>query len=401
MRCRRCRDVAAPRCKSPEGGTYDTEAIRQFTTNVWSDLMEDPEFKHQDENGLYYSKTPEEAMVKTPQMLAYDKFGIPYPTESYEDPEYMEQFTAMAAGGAGPEQRQSEAEAWLAQQEGRKRTATEAVGAERDTRKVTSALDKAWEEQPERAMTEWDAMIAAARAGQDQTAARDAFRSQYGGPRAVAGQSGTAAAPLNVNPSTGGTWRNGPLAAPTAPQTPAGTRGGGPALQPAAGENEMLAEMFRSQGGLSGGAGPGFNFGDLQTMGVQGQGAGPAAPPMVRSAPWIVEDRRGNVTPFDFAREPTGAIARTIAGLVGRSGLPTGRRATEEDITTQRGKSKEAGKTRSQAQNAVYQATYGDPRLAAVEALARANVLAAAGQTPFRDVMQSRNANARRMLTGT
>jgi hypothetical protein len=83
---------------------YNSDTIRSFTTQVWSDLMEDPEFAYQDpETGAYYDKTPEQAMVKTPQMLAYDKFGIPYPVENYQDPKWLD---AMA--GSTEEERQAQ-----------------------------------------------------------------------------------------------------------------------------------------------------------------------------------------------------------------------------------------------------------------------------------------------------
>ena len=309
---------------------YDTAPIREFTTRVWSDLMDDPEFKHYDEaTGLYYDKTPEEAMVKTPQMMAYDKFGIPYPTATYEDPKYMEEFTAMAAGGAGPEERETMYGDWQGQQDARMKQAAAARQSEVASGGAASALEKAFAEsqKDQRPMTEWDAILDAARSGGDQQGARDKFNQTYGPNR----------------------------------------RGQGP-LAPG------------SQGG-------GFDF--------LGQGG---EPPMISGpGPYSGINRAGDraLLGDKSLRTPWGfAAARP------NRGRPTVKRTKQEDVDKQRGRARTATTNRSRQANQVYRETYNDPRLAAVEALGRAYALAQSGQTPFRDAMQVRNANSRRMLSG-
>jgi hypothetical protein len=372
---------------------YDTEPIRQFTTNVWSDLMEDPEFKYQDpESGLFYDKTPEEAMVKTPQMAAYDKFGIPYPTATYDDPKYMEAFTSMAAGGAGPEQRATEADAWLAQQEQLKRAAAGTRESERTARGATSDLESIWQEyqrdpqafgQPTGPSDNpynlpKDSLEAALKAAEidfknlDQTGApnRDTFLQE------ALGRSTLPPMPRGPLPSAMAKDYNASREAANA----AADIDYEGAFKDWQKENEdrLLDEaMMRSA-----------NARGINTPG---------------QAPFVTSDRAGNVQPFSFGEEPAGGGGWMPRGSWTPRGVattPTPRRMSEEDLAKQQARSKAATGKRSQAMNQVFHATYGDPRLAEVEAMGRAYALAQAGQTPFRDAMQARNANARRMLSG-
>jgi hypothetical protein len=89
-------------------GDYDYDRIFNRTTELADSLYEDEVPGWQDpQTGQYYDRAPTE--IKTPQMEWYDKYGLPYPTASYEDPEYAERLLNREEGTT-PQQRAFEAQ---------------------------------------------------------------------------------------------------------------------------------------------------------------------------------------------------------------------------------------------------------------------------------------------------
>lgn len=337
---------------------WDTDIIHENAASIWNGLMDDPEFAHFDEaSGQYYGKTPEEAMVKTPQMLAYDKFGIPYPTASYEDPKYLDAMTQSLGGPVG-EEADLAAEGYLADQRRLEREVGSARGRAQRSYGATQDLESALGGVKQRPMTEWDAMAEAFRNDQDQTAARDEFRGRYGGARQ-----------------------------PTVPRGPA-----------------TIPGFVKDQGPVGGPRGGRSPIPESNIVNLLKGGA--ATPPMVTPpGPLAGIDRFGNRVLSDsptLAR--SGALTDAFDfGHIFRDEQREAPKMTplkRGDVEKQKGRATADRSKARQAREAQVAATYRDPRLAGVESMVRAYVLANAGQTPFRDAMASRNANARRMLGG-
>lgn len=291
---------------------YDTKQITDFTSKVWGDLMSDPDVAYQDpKTGLAYSKTPEEALQKTPQMAAYDKFGIPYPTASYEDQKYVDAMTQMESG-LGPDEYQSALDRFGGEQarlgQRATRTSSNLASAQTAADKLQRGYDTAVARQVP--ATEFSSMLDAFRTGQDQTNARDAFRAY--------------------------------------------TRGGG-------------------------------------------------EPPMTPgSAPWSTVNSAGNRV-IQRPGEPN--AARSMFDFFRKGAFEKQEPTTLEKLTPQllekqRGQVDKTKTARKQARHEAYQASERDPRLAQIAAMGRAYAMAQLGQTPYRDAMAARNANARRMLSG-
>jgi hypothetical protein len=347
--------------KSPTGQPYDADTIRQFTTNVWSDLMEDPDFKYQDpESGLFYDRTPEEALIKTPQMAAFDKFGIPYPTATYEDPKYMDEF-ARSESGMGPEEIAGAGDTWAAKHALQVAQAGKASQAGRESGVRAGELERAFAESQaeQRPMTKWDAVMQAATSGGDQEAAMADFMRRYG----------------EAEPST--------FTAPNVRLAPneRTTFGVGP--------NERRNDVANAEGGLA----SVFDFG--------GVGGGETPPMISDGGPLSGTNRAGDRV---LATDPSLRRAQAwdfAAALTGRKApIPEVRRTTQADVDKQRTRANTSRNRSAQQQNALFRDTYNDPRMAQAAALGRALALVKAGQTPFKDAMAARNTNARLMLSG-
>ncbi len=86
---------------------YDYDRVFNVANELQNAVYEDEPVGWTDPaTGKMYDVAPEE--IKTPQMEFYDKYGIPYPTKSYTDPEYAEGML-NAEEGTTPEQRAAEA----------------------------------------------------------------------------------------------------------------------------------------------------------------------------------------------------------------------------------------------------------------------------------------------------
>lgn len=346
---------------------YDTENVNAFTTRVWSDLLEDPDFSYQDpKTGLYYAKTPEEAMVKTPQMLAYDKFGIPYPTATYEDPKYQDAFV-QAQTGMTPEELGVAGERF---QSGQNR------------------LDKETARAQARAET----------SGQATTDLERMYRE------------------FEANPPTIADRRTGPVENPYNLDQPS--------LEAANKAGEIDLDLLLKDPNLAGQFGmpsptSGQQSGDYDRQRkawidqqkqrlleeAYQRGAKQDIPNALYSAvntkgnravvPRVKNERELNT--YNFGNKVLNALGGITMGATNRQ---PGGKTTLGDVTRQRVKSGRDINAARRSERLAGENTFNDPRLAQIEALARAVTLTAAGQTPFRDAMAARNANARRMLGG-
>jgi hypothetical protein len=84
--------------------SYDEAKVLGDATSMFEDISSDPAFAYYDEaTGNYYDKTPEQAMVKTPFMEAFEKAGIPYLTDQYTDQSYIDR-AVQGETGRGPQQ---------------------------------------------------------------------------------------------------------------------------------------------------------------------------------------------------------------------------------------------------------------------------------------------------------
>ena len=135
--------------KQPTGrARFDQKMVRDTAQNLYTQLMEDPEYAYYDEaTGRYYDRTPEEAMVKTPQMEFFEKYGLPYPTANYDDPERVSAFAA-AETGVSPEDRELEALAYDEEQARMKEQVSGLSARTSGARKALGGLQRAFDEAP-------------------------------------------------------------------------------------------------------------------------------------------------------------------------------------------------------------------------------------------------------------
>ena len=325
---------------------YDLEKISSAGETLWTELMEDPEFAYE-ENGKYYGRTPEEAMIKTPQMEFFDKYGLPYPTANYTDPKYLES-ELNAQQGTTPDERAMMQQAFEQEMAGMNQQVEGASGRYKAANEANRALGKAWQEAPRRPQTEFDAILKAFQEGTDQTAAQEAYRA---GPQqpVTAGQAGAA-----ITNQLRGTGQDvGPV---TMPQF-----------------SEMLRQQFQDLGGSS------------------------AIPqrPMVREASWVTNDQYGNLLPYDAENlpelgrsEPLGRVSDLFRGR--RAPQRTMRRLDEADLAAQEQRRQDASRQVQQTSAARQRATYRDPRLAAIQQGAYLDALMRQGRTPFNDAIAIR-----------
>ena len=134
---------------------YDYDTLYRTASDYSDAVFKDPGFGHEevgpDGRTRYYDAPPEE--IKTPQMEWFDKYGLPYPTASYEDPKYLEAML-NADEGTDPAYRQAEAQEYLGGYQdvvGKTKAAEQAMVTQREQ---DDAMIKAWEAaQPEPVVT--------------------------------------------------------------------------------------------------------------------------------------------------------------------------------------------------------------------------------------------------------
>jgi len=339
--------------------TYNTDTVRAFTTNVWSDLMNDPDVAYTDpQTGLSYSKTPEEAMKKTPQMLAYDKFGIPYPTATYEDPDYIKQF-ASAEGG---------------------QSFDDILASSADYQKTLGGYDKyvaglnTQAQASGKAADDLDKMMAAYRGGAHTAPTGAAPGNPYGLDKDSL-EAANKAAELDYQ-----NFRK------TGSEIPGKTKGTAAYIQAEDEKRKSFIDAAMKRA--------------ANAKGIQTEG----------TTPFAITDQAGNAVPFTFGGKDQQPLStRVYSQTKGPNGQLTQTKPSggsrpyhvaDDTVSGQRQRANDAVARRSQAANAAFQATYRDPINAVAAAIGRAYVLSRSGQTPFRDAMASRNANAARMLYG-
>lgn len=126
--------------------TYDYDRIYSRANELQDKVYEDEiaGYEEVDAQGRthYYDAPPE--VIKTPQMEFFDKYGLPYPTASYNEPRYVEQML-NAEEGTTPEYRQAEAADYEDQYNriiGQTRQAEQAYETQGD---LEDQMLKAWE----------------------------------------------------------------------------------------------------------------------------------------------------------------------------------------------------------------------------------------------------------------
>lgn len=144
----RNRDEMTPSQKEAAGfwGDYDYEGLLDTATRYSDEVFKDPAYGYSEEGPdgtmRYWDTAPEE--IKTPQMEFFDKYGLPYPTASYEDPQYLEAMLD-AEEGTTPEQRASEASRYKQDYVGVVNDRQAAESAYRQQGESDDAMLAAWE----------------------------------------------------------------------------------------------------------------------------------------------------------------------------------------------------------------------------------------------------------------
>ena len=125
---------------------YDQKLIRDTAQDLATALFEDPEYAYE-QDGRYYDRTPEEAMIKTPQMEFFDKYGLPYPTARYDDPEYVQQMVTTETG-MSPEDRAFEADIYDQEMARMNEQVAGTQSRAQGARRAMGGLQKAFDEAP-------------------------------------------------------------------------------------------------------------------------------------------------------------------------------------------------------------------------------------------------------------
>jgi hypothetical protein len=348
--------------------TYDYDRVFNTASELQNAVFEDdmPGWVDPDTGRMYEAK-PEE--IKTPQMEWYDKYGLPYPTASYTDPEYLEG-SLNRAEGTTPEQREAEVSAYepLYGQAAEQTQKMEAL--QRAQMSIEGELAKAWNEilpQDNRQPldTRPATTTAPGSAGVEYGRQRGASPTAPGA-ATMRGTSQQATLPTTVlqpgrqmvplaglgNPATGAkagrTWAytgNGNLFAEPPPQPKA-------------------APMVRTlASGLTGLVGGGF-----APQPNQGQGFGVLAPGEMAKDPM-----------FSAFTAPKGSKTRQMKES---DVSPTARWKRFEESE------KRAGRARTQQR----QVEAADPRLNDIETYARLWAAMQSGRTPLQDALAGRRA---------
>ena len=354
-------------------GDYDYETLYK-TANEYSDaVFNDPGYGYSetDESGVtrYWDKAPEE--IKTPQMEFFDKYGLPYPTASYEDPKYL-QAMLDAEEGTTQEQRDTETAGYLRGYEDIVGKRERAENTYRQQGEFDDAMLAAWEaNQPKPLATRPGVTTVPGSAGVELGRERRASPNAPGA-ATIMGTSEQAMLPTTVlqpgrelaNPQWGTNPRTGIGAGNTWNYT--NDQGQKFATPPDRPINDLRVRTLAN--GLMGLIGSG-----VEPQPGMNQGFGILAPGELAESP-----------DFNIFRNPKGSKTREM-------------KASDVDrkARTQRAvKQNDAAVAARQAQR---DAEAADPRLNDIKAAAMLHYMGLRGRTPLGDAVAQRRAGAARM----
>jgi hypothetical protein len=355
---------------------YDYDRLYN-TANEYSDaIFKDDPYGYEevgpDGKTRYYDKAPEE--IKTPQMEFFDKYGLPYPTKSYEDPQYL-QAMLDAEEGTTPEYREAEGAKYLEDYGGIVKKNEEAQALlHGGQRAMEEDMLKAWEDaQPEPLATRMATTTVPGSAGVEYGRERGASPNAPGA-ATIRGTADQATLPTTVlQPRQGQVlanpqWGTNPASGIGAGKTWAYTNDQGQmfADNPAAPQN--LPQVRALANGLMGVVQPGTARSGWAETAFNPFGTQPVA-----------EDRE-----FSAFTNPKGSKTRAM---------------TAKDVDM-KARTKRASETNKKAQDAWYaqrEAEASDPRLNDIKRAAELYLMAQSGRTPYKDAMSQRRLGAQRL----
>lgn len=129
---------AAPDLSTPSGvaNTYDIKGIGDWATGMYEKILTDPQQGMLGSDNQYYGSTKEQ---KTSAQEYFDKYGLPYPTAQYTDPERMTSFLDAVAPVDMSRQATPEQQAAVEQDVQSKKTLNQQATTDFD------ALQQAWD----------------------------------------------------------------------------------------------------------------------------------------------------------------------------------------------------------------------------------------------------------------
>jgi hypothetical protein len=359
--------------KGREGeAVYDTQRVLNFANSLFDDISSDPTFVYQDpETGNYYDKTPEQAMIKTDAMKAFDKAGLPYGNASYTDQDYINR-AIQASTGRGAEDQQSAEQDWLDQMTKMQGERELSTGRQKQAAtqmdQLRPFMDQLQNPQP------WPGTPSS------QPGQTDPLRQPPRGlPSVQVPPTAYAQGLADVNYRQQQAGRQ-PLSTP--PSTPSEQpRYFDPNSQPTA-----FGQIWNALG--PGGGGQAAAAGGPPTETALRQPPRTFTP---QTEPMIYVDKDGNIV-----GAPEASPLRTLRDYT-RAGSPTKRPVKAEDMAqlqkqydTEKQANLDYYKQRDEAQK-------NDPRLARMHARIRAERLAEAGRSPLRDALMQRQLALRAM----
>jgi hypothetical protein len=393
---------------------YDTNKVTGFATSLFEDIARDPSFAYQDEAGNYYAKTPEQAMQKTEQMKAFDKAGLPYMTDQYSDPGYIDKAIA-AATGRNTEGQQSAEQSYMdqmAQMMGehelsgmRQRAAREGM----DT--LRPFMPQLQQQAQPRQQAQPSAMLGPPAPGQpgNPSMPRQAQPSAMFGPPAP-GQPGNPSRfgdnPFGFAQGPGAPAQPAPMLGPPAPGQP----GNPSAPQVPPDVQAMINRVLKGGGnplpGIAGlinyvGPSPDENQpGPAPSPGPTGSTPTTPLRPLrdyqrgTPPRPLFYVDADGNIVPA-----PEAPPLRPLRDYQ-REGSPTQRPAKLEDMARLQAQYDRENQANTDFYQRQGQMLKQDPLNDRIRAVARAQALAQAGRTPTRDALMQRMLAQRAMGFG-
>jgi len=120
----------------------DWDAVQGIARDYATEIRSDPTGYYDEATGKWYDKEPVE--TKTGPMEWYDKYGIPYPTSSYTDPDILER-TLNAEEGTSPEYRAQEMADYNREYQGARAATSRATSEEQRQGNLDRELLAAWE----------------------------------------------------------------------------------------------------------------------------------------------------------------------------------------------------------------------------------------------------------------
>jgi hypothetical protein len=345
---------------------YDYDTVFGTAQDLSNSLFEDPAYGYEevgpDGKTRYYEAEPQE--IKTPQMQFFDKYGIPYPVNQYDDPQYLEA-QLNAEEGTTPEYRAQEAAGYQRDLQGAGTNISRLRSEEQRQRGLDQELLAAWTAaQPEPAAPRGPAFTTApGSAGVD-------FDTQFA-PGGGAGAGGL----LPQVAGRSATEAQLPTSVMLPGRGPAAQSGGGFGMpswsrvrDAARGATPMVRQSANGQVGLIGRR--------EEPRPNMGQGFGVFKPGVQREDPAYAQSF--------FKRTPKGSKDRPIA-------------AKDVDREAMRKRGANASKRTVKAQRERLALEERDPRLNDLARAAELYMLARAGRTPFNDAMAQRRYNASAM----